>query len=214
MTHEIDREIETEDYDRRQLQGPARKITQIEIRSIEDIAALLKEIQSAIETHRNNLPREERERIAHLLEKIARDEGIFLKAVKNLKGLLKTIGAKDMQHVRELEDRMGHADGKQKKILSAEIAEEKEKLQFEKAILDLENNLSQTAGTFNRWIAAAMNHLRESPYPYDAKPQLENAQSELKRMFQLADEAGKLEKKAARFSKDEKKLLKKESRIA
>lgn len=214
MTHEIDREIETEDYDRRQLQGPARKITQIEIRSIEDIVALLKEIQSTMETHRNNLPREERARITRLLEKISRDEGIFMNAVRNLKNLLTTIGARDMKHIRELEARMAQAKGKQKRLLSAEIAEEKEKLDIEQAIFELENKLGQATGTFNRCIVAAMNHIRESPHPYEAKPHFQNAQVELKQIFQLADETRKLERKAARFSKEEKKLLKKESRVA
>jgi len=213
MTEEINREIESEEQERSLIRGPASKMTKIEIRSIEDIVGLLKEIQATIENHRNNLPKEERERIARLLEKISKDEGIFMKAVHNLKSLLQRIGIKDIQHIRELEGRMAHVQGKKRRILTAEITEEKEKLEIEKAILAFENQLSQKVVKFNECIAGALKHLRVSPYPYDAKPQLENAEFTLRTIFQLLDNTKDLEMKAAKLIKDEKKLLRKQSKM-
>ena len=89
---EISREIEIEGDESRLVKKQAGKMTKIEIRSIEDMAEALAEIQQIIETHKNNLPKEERERIAHILKDISKKEELFNKSIHNLRKLLPDTG--------------------------------------------------------------------------------------------------------------------------
>ena len=55
---EIDREIDTQGDEQRVIKRQAGKMTQIEIRTIDDIAESLAEIHQIIQSNRNNLPKD------------------------------------------------------------------------------------------------------------------------------------------------------------
>jgi hypothetical protein len=76
-------------------------LTEIEIHTIDDIAESLAEIHQIIQTHRNNLPREDRERIAEILNEILRKETIFTKSLQMLKKIIQRIGVADADQLRE-----------------------------------------------------------------------------------------------------------------
>jgi hypothetical protein len=164
-TPEINREIRTEEEEKHVIEGKAEKMTTIEIRSVEDIAEALAEIQQIIEAHRNNLPKEERERITRMLERIAKDEKIFTKGLRNLQDLLKRLGTGDIKNLQELKERLAKADGKEKKLIQAEIASEEQKLKLEEKILEFEKKLGEFLNRFNQSIATAVDHIKNSPYP-------------------------------------------------
>ena len=57
---EINHDLKTEVQEERIVTGEAEKISKLELRTVQDIANALAEIQRVIETHGNNLPKEER----------------------------------------------------------------------------------------------------------------------------------------------------------
>ena len=211
---EISREIEVEGDESRLVKKQAGKMTKIEIRSIEDMAEALAEIQQIIGTHKNNLPKEERERIAHILKDISKKEELFNKSVQNLRKLFQRIDIIDLKELQELKERLGKVDDKEKQIVKAEIREEEEKIRIEKMILEYETRLGQYLNSFNGFLMQAVDHIRGSPYPYDANAPLVRARVVLKDILEMAKGTKALEEKLIRLTKSEKKLLKKERKTA
>jgi len=211
---EISREIEVEGEENRLVKGQAEKMTKIEIRSIEDMAEALAEIQQIIETHRNNLPREERERIGHILKETSKKEELFNKSIQNLRKLFQRIDVIDLKELQELKERLAKVDDKERQIVKAEIRQEEEKIRIEKAIFEYETRLGHYLKTFNGFLMEAVNHIRGSPYPYDANAPLAKARTVLKDILVMAKETKALEEKLISLTKSEKKLLKKERKTA
>jgi hypothetical protein len=211
---EINREIELEGDENRLVKKQAGKMTKIEIRSIQDMAEALAEIQQIIETHRNNLPKEERERIAHILKDISKKEELFNRSVQNLRKLFQRIDIIDLKELQELKERLGKVDDKERQIIKAEIREEEEKIRIEKTIFEYETRLGQYLNSFNGFLMEAVDHIRGSPYPYDANAPLSRARIVLKDILEMAKETKALEDKLIRLTKAEKKLLKKEQKTA
>jgi len=214
FSSEVGQEIEMEDNEKRLVKKQAEKMTRAEVHTVKDIAESLAEIQRIVDTHRNNLQKEERERIAHILGEISKEEGIFMRNIHNLQKLFRRLNIVDEQHFKDLKERMMKATGKEKRLLKAEIAGEEEKLEIDRAIFEFEKKLGQSLNTFNQYVMAAMDHIKTSPYPYDAKPQLAKARMILKDIFEILEETKALEKRVIKLTKAEKKLLKKERKDA
>ena len=157
----------------------AEKMTRIEIRTIEDIAEALSEIERIIEANRNNLPREERERIAGILNQISKDENIFRDSIRGLQKLFQRLDAVDAHHYQELKERLAKATGKEKKLLTAELEGQEEKLRLEKSIFEIERKLGQGLNSLHQLLRAAVDRIKRSPYPYDAKGPLSQARAVL-----------------------------------
>jgi len=78
------------------------------------------------------------------------------------------------------------------------------------SIFEFEKKLGQSLNTFNQYIMSAVDHIKISPYPYDAKPKLAKARMILKDIFEILEETKALEKRVIKLTKVEKRLLKKE----
>jgi uncharacterized protein Yka (UPF0111/DUF47 family) len=209
---EIDREIDTQSTEKKLLKKQAEKITKIEIRTIDDIADSLAEIQQLVEIHRNNFTASEREKISHMLTKIQKNEELFKKGLQNLQTLLKRIRIMDADQLQKLHERLTKVDDREKKILEAEIAEEEEKLKIGKSIITFEERLTEFVDAFNKRIELAVGQMKASAYPHDAMAHLLNARVILKEMSQMLKEMKSLEDKLISLVKKEKKLLKKEKK--
>ena len=207
---EIDHEIKVEKEEEVVIGKQAEKMTKIEINTVEDIVESLNEIQGIIETHRNNLPKEERERISNILNIISKEEDIFKSNVLNLQKLFQHLDVVDATHFKELKERLGKATGKEKKFIEAEISGEEEKIGIEKTIFQFERKLGQSLNSFNKFIIAAVDQIRSSLYPYDAKVHLQKAGSVLRDIWGMIKETKELEENLISLVKNEKKLLKKE----
>jgi len=211
---EIDRDIDVEGQENKLIEGQAVKMTLIGIRSMEDIGKAIDEILGIIESHRNNLPREEREKIADQLSRISNDEDIFKKNVRKLQNLFQRLDAVDAQHFRELKRRFEKSSGKEKRLLKAEIEGEKEKIDLERMIFEFERKLTQAVNTFNQYLKVAIDYVRASPYPYDAIQPLAEAKKILNSIFSMMKKTAQIEEKLVSLAKTEKKLLKKEREAA
>jgi len=169
---EIEQEIEVEDDENRLVKRKAEKTTKVEIRSVEDIAEALAEIQQIVTTRRNALTQEERQRIAAILQDISKQEDIFKNSLNTLQKLFLRIDAVDAKQIRELRERMGRVDEKERQMVKKEIVEGEVKLKIEKAILEFERKLGNYLNSFNQSILEAVEHIRGSMYPYDANAPL------------------------------------------
>jgi len=210
VRQEIDREMVVENQEKEMVAEGAEKMTRIEIRTIEDIAQALSEIERIVEANRNNLPKEERERIAAILNQISKDENIFRDSVRNLQKLFQRLDSVDAHHYQELKERLAKATGKEKKLLTAELEGQEGKLRLEKSIFEIERKLGQGLNSLHQLLRAAVDHIKRSPYPYDAKGPLTQAKAVLNEILGLIKEAKALEDKLVGLVKAEKKLLKKE----
>jgi len=211
---EVRREIETEDDEKGIIKGRAEKMSKLEIHSVEDIEKALGKILRSIEEHRNQLPKEERKNIAHYLERISKDENIFVRNVQRLQKLFKRLRAVDSEHLREIKERFSRATGKAKEVLKAEIDCEEQKLQLEAAITRIEQQLSQALNSFNTYLKSAVERIRGSPYPYDAMPQLKEGKKTLDGLIRLIKGSRSLEERLVELAKTEKKFLQKERKEA
>jgi len=209
---EIDREIETQGDEQRLIKKQAKIMTKIEIHTIDDIAESLAEIHQIIQTHRNNLPKDERERITKILKEISKKETIFTKNVQKLRKIFQRIGVADANQLREQKERIAKAQGDEREILKKEIVDEEEKLKIENSIFEFEERLGQYMNLFNQLIAQSVEHIRASPYPLDAEPHLAKARVILKDISEMLRETKSLEEKLVKLTKAEKMLLKKEKK--
>jgi len=214
VAREIDREIAVENQEREMVGEGAEKMTRIEIRTVEDIEKALSEIERIIEANRNNLPRGERERIAGILNQIGKDENIFRDSIRSLQKLFQRLDVVDAHHYQELKERLAKATGKEKKLLTVELEAQEEKLRLEKSIFELEGRLGQGLNSLHQLLSAAVDRIRRSPYPYDAKGPLSQARVVLTAILAFIKEAKALEDKLVALVKAERKLLKKERGVA
>ncbi len=207
---EIDHEIEVQDKEKKILKRQVKKSTVIELLTIDDIAEALAEIQYTVETHKNNLPKEERQKIAALLQSMSKKEDVFKKNVSDLQKIFQSIDLLDEKQLQKAKERMAKASGSEKKILQAEIIREEEKLRVEISALDLQNKLGEYLDYFNKLLRQALGHIKAGAYPYDAMPYFAKARVILKDISEIVKKANILEKRLIKLTKVEKKLLKKE----
>jgi hypothetical protein len=209
-TPKIDHEIATQNKEKKILKQQAKKSTAIELLTISDIADALAEIQHTVETHKNNLPDEERQKIALLLRSMSKKEDVFKENVSNLQKIFQSIDFLDEKQLKGLKERMAKASGSEKKVLQAEIIREEEKLRIEKSALNLQNKLGEYLNYFNKLLGQALEPIRAGTYPYDAMPYLSKARIVLKDISEILKETKALEKRLIKLTKLEKNLLREE----
>lgn len=207
---EIMHEIAQEEDEEKLIRKNALKLTQIEMRTIDDIAKAISEIQQIIQTHQNNLPDNERQRISKILKEIYRREHIFIKSLSKLKKTIKRVGSVDINQLGEKKDRLSKASGETKETLKKEIADDEEKIKIEKTVLQLEDDFLEKVRIFNQAVGSAVEILKSSRYPLDAAPHITKSKVTLKEIFSMLRGAEKLEQKLFDITQSEEKLLKKE----
>ena len=116
----------------------------------------------------------------------------------------------DAEQIREQKERLVKTDGKEKETLEAEISAEEEKIEIDRKVMGFEEKTDQYVGRFNNNLGQAVECMRGSAYPYDAKPYLEKARIILKDIFGMLKEIKIMEDRLIEITKMEEKLLKKE----
>ena len=84
---------------------------------------------------------------------------------------------------------------------------------MEKSIFEIERKLGQGLNSLHQLLRAAVDRIKRSPYPYDAKGSLSQAREVLNEILALIKEAKALEDKLVGLVKAERKLLKKERNV-
>jgi hypothetical protein len=206
---EIEREIDLQSKEKRLIKKGGLKNTKLEIKTISDIEKALSEIQSIVEQHRNNIPREERERMAVILREIAKKEDVFVRSIQDVQEVIQRTGTVDEAQLKDLRERVTKVSGKEQEIIKAEIDREEEKLRIESAVLELGQRLQQDLDSFNGFVRQAMECVRAA-YPYDARSPLSKAESVLNHISKTLKNVKSAERRLARLTSAERDLLKKE----
>jgi hypothetical protein len=211
---EIKQEMEIQNKEKKLVKNQAIKITKFEIRTTKDMAEALAEIQHIIETNKNSLSREEREKITSILQNLSNKETIFKKGLWSLQKNFQQISSIDAKQLQNLKERIKKASEKERQILKAELEREEKKLGIEKIIFDLEKRLNQYINSFNKFLGQSVEHLGRPENLFEAKDNLAKARVVLKDISEMLKETKRLEEKIVNLSKAEKVLLKKEKETA
>ncbi len=211
---EIMQNMQMQDKEKKLVKDKGIKITKFEIRTISDMAEALSEIQRMVESNKNNLARQEREKIASILQKQSNNEEIFKKDMWNLQKIFQQISVTDVKQLENLKERLKKASKKEKHILKVELEQEEEKLKIGKTIFDLEERLNQYIDSFNKFLRMAVEVLGKPEYLFEVKDNLAKARVVLKDITEILQIAKTLEKKIVSLTKREQKLLKKEKESA
>ena len=83
-------------------------------------------------------------------------------------------------------------------------------MKIEQAVFQLEKKLTQALNSFNQYLKTAIDHMKASPYPYDAIHPLTESKKVLMNIFNTIKETGQLEEQLVTLTKTEKDLLNKE----
>lgn len=209
---ELTREIATENNERKLMETSVEGLTVNEMRTVEDIARNLEEIQRILEAHRNTLPTDKRQTIVRIIESISKSEDIVYANLKNLQKQFQRMGSADMKQLHELNARMKNVDGQEKEILKKEIKVEERKLEIEKATSQFEEKLLGYMKVFTDLLRSAVDHLNGSSYPLDAKPYIEKARTVAEDIRNVLKEIRSFEKDVIKMEKIEAKLLKEEKK--
>ncbi len=207
---EIMQNMQMQDKEKKLVKDKGIKITKFEIRTISDMAEALSEIQRMVESNKNNLARQEREKTASMLQKLLNNEEIFKKDMWNLQKIFQQISTVDVKQLNNLKERQKKASEKEKQILKVEIEQEEEKLKIEKTILDLEERLNQYIDSFNKFLRMAVEVLGKPEYLFEVKDNFAKARVILNDITEMLKITKSFEKKLVNLTKAEQKLLKKE----
>ena len=210
LSSEIDREIDLDEEEKGVIKKQTKKLTKFEIRTADEMAESLAEIQKIVETHRNDLSREDRESIGRILTEILGKEDIFKKVVQNIRNIFKRIGSADVNQIEEQKSRLPKVEGEERQILKAELGVEEKKLKIEKEVVRFEEVLDQNLVTFMKFVKLSAEHIENSSYPYDAKAYIAKARGVLKQISGILKEIKSFEDELLAFTKLETKLLNKE----
>lgn len=208
---EINRELQYESEEDHLIDSRGEKLTRIEIRTLADIQHALKKIIRIIESQRNNLAREECEDIAGIIQSIHKKEELFRTSAKDLRSIYSKLQGVDLQQLKEKTERLHRAKGKEHAALKSEISVEEEKIELEKEIMAFEKAMEQRLFVFNQRLGDAAKLMR-SPYPYDSKPCLDQAEDTLINILEGLKNVKRLEEKLEKMIKTEEKLLKAEKK--
>jgi len=117
LRKKIDHETDNQSRETRGIKRIGRNATRREIKTVEDIDEELADIHQIIETHKNNLPTEERNQIAGDLKDISKSEEIIMKGLRDLKALLNRCNILDEKAIQEMRNRMSKVSGGEKRII-------------------------------------------------------------------------------------------------
>jgi hypothetical protein len=211
---ELEREEQIEQREAKVVQKEVFPLTISELHSTEDIENALVEIQGVIKRRPQSLERDDRQRIAALLQAALNKKGLFKANAEKLKKVIQRLGAVDRNQLQEKKNRLRGIKGKEKELLKAEIKREEERIVIEETIAELESRLGSNIQNFDKQIAAMIEALRSSPYAGDAFPFLERVRRTLRDIRTISLALRDLEPRLVSLLKEERRLLAKERQAA
>jgi hypothetical protein len=208
IRHELDTEQEEEGL----IKSRGLKLNEVEIQSAGDIKTQLDEILQIIEEHGNSLAVDDRAQITRILSKISGDEQTFLDALGNVKEIFKRLEFMNKAELRKKLQRLKNVKGKEKKLLSAEIKLEEEKIVLEKKIEAHEMELKNFIDSLNHYLSLAVKSMEKSAYPLDACQHLKNTEKVAGEIILINKHLETVEKRLLAVIKAEEKVIRREER--
>ena len=211
---EFEEEDQIESAEIRALKKEAIPVTIKELRSIKDIEESLLHCQELIQRRHQSLDREDREKLASLVQSILGNESVLKRGAERLRKDFQRLAAVDHDQLKEKKNRLQQVEGREKDILKAEIKREEERAKIEVAINEYNSRLDIIIGEFDRQLGIVIEMLRNSRYPGDALPFIASAREVLRDIQMVTASMKNLEKRADATIREERELLAKERKAA
>jgi hypothetical protein len=210
---DIQKNIQVENKEKGLVKSRLGKALKTEVRTIQDMAEALAQIQRLVESQQKNFSNEDRQKVADYLKKIANSENLFKEALFNFQKTSEQIDLMDEKQLSDLKRRAERANDKEKQIIMAEIEREEQKLKIQNSFKSIGDKLTKSIDIFNQSVSYAVENLKGPQFYYAAKEGLAKARLALQEIFEITQRAQDLEKRLLRLSNAEKGLLKKEKQI-
>ncbi|MFC1813663.1 hypothetical protein ACFL03_13345 [Thermodesulfobacteriota bacterium] len=207
----IEREIDDEEKERKQVKHKTIRLTKRELREIDDISDNLKEIEKILK-HSDAITEEAKNDIAQTLSKIGNMEADFVKGLNLLKQHVRYYRARDQNKIHELEKRLSQAkdDLKTHKI-KKELHLEKKKLEIFEFINEHYDKIMKFLEDFDLQIQKAVIYIKEND-PKGAVHPVQTARNGMNIIYHILKDFKKHEFYLLNLSKKEEKILKKEKK--
>ena len=155
---DIQKNIQVEKKEKNLVKSKIGHVLNFEVRTIQDMAEALAQIQRLIESQHDNLTDEERKKVADFLKKISSKEKFFKESLINFQKTSQQIGLMNEKQLSDLKSRAEKANDKEKQILVAEIEREEQKIRIQNNIRYISDNLPKSIEAFNQSINAAVEN--------------------------------------------------------
>lgn len=206
---EIDRELQTDKDEKKNLKKKTTKLTNIELYKIEDIEKLVSQIIITLKKN-PSITEEEREDIYVLLNKIITKKKDFVYGLQILDRHIEKYERGDEKQINELNTRYVEAKDKKKKAeIRKELDFEKKKIQIFEFMKRDKNRLVEFLKFFDREMYNAVNALRQSNVP-ESINRLSMVKQQLGTIRKILKELTGYVSYLIKYSKKEEKILKKE----
>jgi hypothetical protein len=211
---DIQKNIQVENKEKGLVKSRLGKVLKTEVRTIQDMAEALAQIQRIVESQHNNFSNEERLKVADYLKKISNSENLFKESFMNFQKTSEQIDLMDEKQLSDLKRRAETVNDKEKQIIMAEIEREEQKLKTQNSFRTIGEKLTKSIQSFNQSVSYAVENLKGPQFYYAAKEGLAKARLTLQEIFEMLQRVQDLEKRLLHLSNAEKGLLKKEKQIA
>ena len=209
---EIDKEIQEDKAEIKDIKKSPIKTTRREIHTISDIQSLLSDMSRTMKENGNQITNEEINQLVSDLRQIYAKEGILKEGLQTIRQHTKAYNLMHKKDIAELEKRLHHTKDKdQAHTIQEEIQYQQQMLKIIEFMDRYESRITEFGQSFNRLLQTAIQHLK-SNNPQDAHIHILHAEQGLKQMKGIYKQQKDLETYLLKLDKKTIADLKKEKK--
>jgi hypothetical protein len=207
---EIEQQINENKKEKKLLEKKTIRITDLEIKTIDNIENHLEKLVKIIKEKGNSLTQDDVSELSYVLTQIGKNVKVLKDGTNFIKSHINSYETHHRKDISELEKRLSKTKDKKKaKAIKNDIVYQKNMLQALAFMDKYESKIIQFSGLFSTLIFKAMQKVK-SQYPNDALYYLEQAYQNLLKMKHIYEKQKKLERYLLKVNKNTISELKKE----
>ena len=207
----IDKEIDAEKKERKQIKSKTIKLTKRELKDIDHIHNSLKDIEKILKDS-DSITEQSKNEIAYTLVEIRNTKNDFLKGLNLLKQHAKHYRARDQNRIQELRSRYHSIKDELKRHkIKKEVHLEQKKLQIFEFINSNYDKITKFINDFDTQVQKAVIYIKENQ-PKGAIHPIQTARNHMNMVWHMLKEMKQHEQYLLKLSKKEEKILKKEKK--
>lgn len=203
-----------EQAEERELHKEVAPYTVQEIKTLEDLERTFSRILEILKNQKHSLKKNDREAIAKHLALAIRKEHLYFDKLQKLESAFDKMNLLDHAALLQIRKRAKSATEANRKLIMAELEREKEKRVIYGTVNELGNKLKSSWNTFQVYLNSSIQALRRSSPPNEAVSDLYLGEKALKNMKIILLSLSDLEKRLITILREERDLLKKETKAA
>jgi len=205
----IDKEIDAEEKERKQIKRKTIKLTKRELKDIDHIHNSLKDIEKILKGS-DSITEQSKNEIAYTLVEIRNTKNDFLKGLNLLKQHAKHYRARDQNKIQELRSRYHKTKDEHKRHeIKKEVFLEQKKLEIFEFINSNYDKISNFLNDFDMQVQKAVIYIKENK-PQGAIHPIQTARNHMNIIWHILKEFKKHENYLLKISKKGEKIMRKE----